>query len=74
MKVIVKLFATLREGRWQIKELEISHKSTVSDICESIGINPSDVSIVMINGRISAKDKVIKEQDVIALFPPVGGG
>ncbi|WP_347351351.1 MoaD/ThiS family protein [Acetoanaerobium noterae] len=74
MQITVKLFANLRENREKIMDMDVSSDTTVKDIIESLGIPLQDVAIIMINGRGTNFDAVLKSDDVLALFPPVGGG
>ena len=70
----VRLFATLRYGREKIQYLDSEKFSTGTDILKHLEIPPNQVAIFLINGRHSKTTDGIKENDVIAIFPPVGGG
>ena len=74
MQITVKLFANLRENREKIMDMDVRSDTTVKEIIESLGIPLQDVAIIMINGRGTNFDAVLKSDDVLALFPPVGGG
>ena len=74
MQITVKLFANLRKNREKIMDMDVSSGTTVKEIIESLGIPLQDVAIIMINGRGTKSDAVLKSDDVLALFPPVGGG
>ena len=70
----VRLFATLRQGREKVVMLEIQGFSTARDIIEHLDIPAGEVSILLINGFHKTPDTEVKDGDVVALFPPVGGG
>lgn len=74
MKIKIRLFATLREGRGKelIKEYDVP--TTPKDIITELGIAESDVAILLINGRDGNLEQVLKMDDVVSIFPPVGGG
>lgn len=74
MKITVKLFATLRENREKLFDLDVESDLTTKDVIESLKIPVADVAIIMINGRGGTLESILKEHDVLALFPPVGGG
>ena len=74
MQITVKLFANLRENREKIMDMDVRSDTTVKEIIESLGIPLQDVAIIMINGRGTKSEAVLKSDDVLALFPPVGGG
>ena len=44
------------------------------DIIAKLDIPPEEVSILLINGFHQKPESPVKDGDVVALFPPVGGG
>ena len=74
MKILVKVFANLREGREKEQIMELPEGSTPKDVAKSLLIPFDDVAIIMINGRRAEGDVELLENDTLALFPPVGGG
>ena len=68
----VRLFATLRENRGKILYLEPFN--TIEDLINHLNIPAEEVAICLVNGFHSNLDKKIKDKDIIAIFPPVGGG
>ena len=70
----VRLFATFREGREKILFMEPERFPKVSDVLDYLNIPHEDVAICLVNGMHSSLDKELKDEDVLALFPPVGGG
>ena len=44
------------------------------DIIAKLDIPPEDVSILLINDFHQKPESQVKDGDVVALFPPVGGG
>ncbi len=74
MKVKVKLFATLREGRFDIEDHEYSSGTTIQQIVHQLDIPEEKVSIIFVNGRHADLTHILSNEDTLALFPPVGGG
>ena len=74
MKITVRLFATLREGRGKELILETEEGATPREIAESLEIPAKEVAILLINGRDGKLDDKLKDSDKISLFPPLGGG
>jgi sulfur-carrier protein len=70
----VRLFATFREGRDKVYFLEQKDFKTAGEIIDYFRIPREDVAILLINGLYSPVDTSVKDEDVLALFPPVGGG
>lgn len=75
MKIEVRLFAYFREGRDKKVFLEINEEEvTPRYILNKLNIDEKEVSILLINGRDGKGTTSLKDGDVVALFPPVGGG
>jgi sulfur-carrier protein len=74
VKVTVKLFATFREGREKIQVMEVTESTTPENIISALKIDKAEVAILLINGRDGRMDRHLEEGDVVAIFPPVGGG
>ncbi|APF28793.1 thiS family protein [Clostridium sporogenes] len=75
MKIEVRLFAYFREGRDKKYFMEINEGNiTPRYILEKLNIKVEEVAILLINGRDGKVDTLLKDGDVLSLFPPVGGG
>lgn len=79
MEIEVKLFATLRDylpkgsGRFSCK-MEINGQTRIQDILSNLKI-PDDIpKIILVNGIHGKLEQVLKEGDVLSIFPPVAGG
>ncbi|MBO5129407.1 MAG: MoaD/ThiS family protein [Oscillospiraceae bacterium] len=70
----VRLFATLREGRGKIQMLNASEFACAGDIIRHLDIPTEEVAILLINGFHQKPETPVKDGDIVALFPPVGGG
>ena len=46
----------------------------VSDALEILRIPEEEVAICLINGRHSSVEAEVQNGDILAVFPPVGGG
>jgi sulfur-carrier protein len=74
MKITVKLFAYFRDNRFKIEQREIDEATTVGDIVDALGINREEVGVLMMNSRHTEFNVHPVENDVLAIFPVVGGG
>lgn len=74
MKLEVRLFATFRDGREKKYFLDLNEGTTPRDIVNMLKIDEEEVAILLINGRDGKLETVLKDNDVLSLFPPVGGG
>jgi molybdopterin converting factor small subunit len=74
MKATIKLFASLREGRFDTRPCELAEGATVQDALDSIGISTAEAAILFLNGRHTLLEHPLTEGDSLAIFPPVGGG
>ncbi len=70
----VRLFAGLRQGRQKIYQMEPGSVKTVQDIMDVLNIQRSEVNILLINGFHQKPETEVKDEDVVSLFPAVGGG
>lgn len=74
MKITVKLFATLRDYGPEIQVLNVPEGSTIEEVVESLDL-PEDIPLLrIVNGVHGGPEKTLEDGDVLALFPPVGGG
>jgi len=74
MEIKVKLFATLREGRFREQILNMKENSRVIDIVRKYNIPSEEIAICLVNGRNADQLQSLKTGDIVSLFPPVGGG
>ena len=74
MKIKVRLFATLREGRGKELMMDLGEEVTPADIIKTLNIGAEEVAILLINGRDGKLETLLKVDDVVSIFPPVGGG
>ncbi|MGE5454883.1 MAG: MoaD/ThiS family protein [Methylocystaceae bacterium] len=74
MQVNVKLFATLRDGRFKTKGTELKDDSRVIDVIKKYDLPEEEVAICLVNGRDADGDQMLQDGDIVSLFPPVGGG
>lgn len=70
----VRLFATFREGRQKIMNIEHQEGMNGYTLLDILKIPEDEVAIFLINGHHNKLSAILNEEDIIALFPPVGGG
>ena len=70
----VRLFAGLRQGRQKVYQMEPGSVKNVQDIMDVLNIQRSEVNILLINGFHQKPETEVKDEDVVSLFPAVGGG
>jgi sulfur-carrier protein len=74
MRVIVKLFATLREGRFSVETLDLEPGVTVANIVRRLNISEKEAALVLLNNRHADLSAELSDGDTLAIFPPIGGG
>lgn len=72
--VEVRLFAGLREGRQKVYFMETDNLNNVQDIMDVLHIRREEVNILLINGFHQKPETAVKDEDIVSLFPAVGGG
>jgi len=70
----VKLFATLREGRGKEIDVAFQQGLTGKDVLKMLNISEEHVAIFLVNWKDKKIEEPLSDGDVIAIFPPVGGG
>ena len=70
----VRLFAGLRQGRQKIYQMEPDSVKNVQDIMDVLNIQRNEVNILLINGFHQKPETEVKDEDIVSLFPAVGGG
>ncbi len=79
VEIEVKLFATLRDylpkgsGRFSCT-LKIDGDGRVKDVLDMLKIPEEIPKIILVNGIHGKADQLLKEGDVVSIFPPVAGG
>lgn len=74
MLVTVKLFATFRQGRFDIEQREYPQSTMVKDVVTDLDLPEEKLGVVMINSRHVELERFLKDGDTLAIFPLVGGG
>ncbi|MCX8183454.1 MAG: MoaD/ThiS family protein [Crenarchaeota archaeon] len=78
MKIEVKYYAWIREKVGEKETLEVDNQATVREIVEKLKERHDDLSqenfLIAVNGRTVDLNTCLKEGDVVAVFPPAGGG
>ena len=55
-------------------ELAVDREISIAELCQMIRIPLDSVKIVMVNGMRQSLEYVLKGDERVAIFPPVGGG
>ncbi|OEU50214.1 MAG: molybdopterin synthase sulfur carrier subunit [Desulfobulbaceae bacterium S3730MH12] len=74
MKVTIKLFAFFRESRFKIENRDLEKGTTVGNIVDVLGIDRKEIGVLMINSRHTTLETELSENDILAIFPVIGGG
>ena len=83
MKITFKLFATLSdylppERQGNVLPIEVPEGTSIVDIVDKFQLPVKLVHLVLVNGKyIKAEERDtyhLKEDDVLAIWPPVAGG
>ena len=74
MKLTVKLFAYFRDNRFVAEVQEYPDGTTIGEIVDQLDIDRNEIGITMINSKHSSFEDIPAEEDILAIFPMVGGG
>jgi molybdopterin converting factor small subunit len=76
MKLTLKTYASLRKytkGE-TTQVVKLPPGSKIADLLERTQIPADEIKNIMVNGKRSKQDKVLKDGDRVAIFPPIAGG
>jgi len=74
VKVTIKLFAYFRESRFKVENRDLAEGTTVGEVVDLVKIDRKEVGVTMINSRHATFNKKLHENDMLAIFPVIGGG
>lgn len=74
MHITVKLFAFFRDNRFKAQDFIFEEGTTVQQVIEHFQIPVDEVGVTMINGRHCQLDTILSEDDILGIFPMIGGG
>ena len=74
IQVTVKLFASLRIGRFDREIREYPQATTVGDVVSDLQIPEAEVGILLLNFVHVDLQRQLADGDALAIFPLVGGG
>ncbi len=79
MKIEIALYATLSKylppGAQNRKAvIEVKDGTTVREVMDQLGIPAELPNILLVNGRQSPEDTVLKDGEILSIFPPLAGG
>ena len=74
MELEIKLFANLRKFNPELERIEVDEGTTIRQLFDEAGIPPSEVAIVLVDGRHATLDQPLHDGETVAAFPPIAGG
>lgn len=74
MVLTVKLFATFRQGRFDVARIEHPANAPLERLVEALGIPRQEVGILLVGGRHAELEDLPPADATVAIFPLVGGG
>ncbi|HLO31890.1 MAG TPA: MoaD/ThiS family protein [Anaerolineales bacterium] len=74
IQVEVKLFASLRFGRFKKAQFEYPEGTSISDGLTHLGISERILGLALVNGQRAPLNQLLRDGDSLAIFPFVAGG
>jgi len=74
MNITLRLFASLQQFGPEEQVLTVADNSSVADVITTLKIPDNIPKLRIVNGVHVNADHILKEGDVLALFPPIAGG
>jgi sulfur carrier protein len=74
LEVTIRLFATLRKGRYKTEARCFAPGTTIRQVVQELNISPEELLLILLNGQAVLPEQELNDGDILSLFPPVGGG
>ena len=74
MQIEVKLFANFQVGRFKSEVRQYAAETTVDMILRELGIEGGGCAVVLVDGRVADRDRLLVDGEVLSVVPLVGGG
>lgn len=74
MRVTTKLFAGFQKDRFAVRDLDLPEETRVQGLVDLLGIPVRAIGVILINGRHVELTQTLAADDVVAVFPVIGGG
>ncbi len=74
MAVDLEIFGQLLPGQPRRRDFIINQPATARDVALAIGLDPSDIGMIAINGVQSELDDTVPPDSRLCFFPYVSGG
>ena len=74
MKIELKLFVSLVKYGKELQTVDLPDGATVSDVLDKFNIPENIPKLRIVNSVHVSPDYILKDGDVLALFPPIAGG
>ncbi len=79
MKIQLKLYASLRRFLPDVDigeptEVEVPDQVTIANIISRFKIPLEECHIILVNGNRTTAETILQPDDVVVIFPPMGGG
>lgn len=79
MKIEIALYATLSQylppgAENRRASIEVRAGATVREVMTQLGIPRELPNILLVNGRQAPEETVLKDGEVLSVFPPLAGG
>ncbi|NPV70373.1 MAG: molybdopterin synthase sulfur carrier subunit [Firmicutes bacterium] len=74
MKVSVRFFGSLTETLGERRSVELTPRSTVTDLLAAVGLDENGISLAVVNGVQVELAHALNDGDQVMIVPPVIGG
>lgn len=74
LAIDVEIFGSLRPDLPRRQTVTLEHPLTVSQVATSIGLNPDEIGLIVIDGVQSELDAAVPTTCRLCFFAPVSGG
>ncbi len=74
MRIKIKLFASLRVGRFDSADRDLKEGSDVRAALREAGVPEKEAHVIFLNGKHAGPGAALRDGDTLSVFPLIGGG
>ena len=74
MAIDIEVFGQLLPGKPRRQTVEVQESETARKLAEALGLDPSEIGLVTINGVQSSLDDRVHSDSRLCFFPYITGG
>ncbi len=72
IKVCLKRFISFHKH--SVSTIELHEGTDIKAMTQQMGISLGEICVLSVNGEQASFDRILKDNDLVEIIPPIGGG